>query len=115
MHIYPPSPRTLIRIRMTRFPDPLTTAWEQSNPHWTLFNVAIYPLVQWSLPPWTRRNSPQDSASLEHPLGLTCHWNFGPEKNGPRTTFSMKNWSPRTDSAGKNSPTLKSLVPQAST
>ncbi len=37
-------------LQMTRFLDPLRTAWEQSNP-WTLFNVAIYPLGQWSLPP----------------------------------------------------------------
>ncbi len=39
-------------LRMTRFPEPLRTAWEQSTPpHCT----------------------PQDSASLDHPLGQTNH------------------------------------------
>ncbi len=33
-------------LRMTRILDPFRTAWEQSNPPWTLFNVAIYPLGQ---------------------------------------------------------------------
>ncbi len=61
-----------LRTRMTRFLDPLWTAWEQSNSHWILFNIAIYPLGQWGYPPGhgeIAHCTPQDSASLDHPLG----------------------------------------------
>ncbi len=60
---------------MSTFLDTLRTAWEQSNP-WTLLNIAIYPLGQWSLPPGhdeIAHYALQDSASLYHPLGQTNH------------------------------------------
>ncbi len=56
---------------MTRFLDPLRTAWEQSNSPWTLFNVAIYPLGQWSLTPWTRRNT---ELTVPHMTVLDLVW-----------------------------------------